>query len=79
MSYFEIINKDAGDIYAIHQILLNNPQVSTLVTGMKRDTLLLKNVISVKNTVHTVLDISSHANSNSLITIAKSRQHNSLF
>ena len=38
---------------------------------MKRDTLLLKNVISVKNSVLTVLDISSHANRDFLLQLLK--------
>ena len=62
MPHFDIFNGDADGICAIHQIRLNNPQKSTLITGVKRDTLLLENIISVNNSVLTVLDISSHAN-----------------
>ncbi len=71
MPHFDIFNGDADGICAIQQIRLNNPQESTLVTGVKRDTLLLKNVISVKNSVLTVLDISSHANRESLLQLLK--------
>ena len=48
MPHFDIFNADADGMCAIQQIRLNNPQESTLVTGVKRGTLLLKNVISVK-------------------------------
>ena len=71
MPHFDIFNGDADGICAIQQIRLNNPQGSTLVTGVKRDTLLLKNIISVKNSVLTVLDISSHANRDSLLQLLK--------
>jgi len=71
MPNFDIFNGDADGICAIHQIRLNHPQESTLVTGVKRDTLLLKKVISVKNSVLTVLDISSHANRDSLLQLLK--------
>ena len=71
MPHFDIFNGDADGICAIHQIRLNNPQESTPVTVMKLDTLLLKNVISVKNSVFTVLDISSHANRGPLLKLLK--------
>ena len=71
MPHFDIFNGDADGICAIQQIRLNNPQESTLVTGVKRDTLLLKNIISVKNSVLTVLDISSHANRESILQLLK--------
>ena len=71
MPYFDIFNGDADGICAIHQIRLHSPQKSTLVTGVKRDTLLLKNIISVKNSVLTVLDISSHANRESILQLLK--------
>ena len=71
MPHFDIFNGDTDGICAIHQIRLHNPQKSVLVTGVKRDTLLLKNVISVKNSVLTVLDISSHANRGPLLKLLK--------
>ena len=71
MPNFDIFNGDADGICAIHQIRLNNPQANTLVTGVKRDTLLLKKVISVKNSVLTVLDISSHTNRDSILQLLK--------
>ena len=71
MPHLDIFKGDADGICAIHQIRLNNPQESTLVTGVKRDTMLLKNIISVKNSVLTVLDISSHSNRESLLQLLK--------
>ena len=71
MPHFDIFNGDADGICAIQQIRLNNPQESTLLIGVKLDTLLLKNVISVKNSVLTVLDISSHANRGPLLKLLK--------
>ena len=71
MPHFDIFNGDAEGICAIQQIRLNNPQESTLVTGVKRDTLLLKNVTSIINSVLTVLDISSHANRGPLLKLLK--------
>ena len=71
MPHLDIFNGDADGICAIQQIRLNNPQESTLVTGVKRDTMLLKNVISEKNSVLTVLDISSHANRGPLLKLLK--------
>ena len=71
MPYFDIFNGDADGICALHQIRLNNPQKSNLVTGVKRDTLLLKNIIDVGNSVLTVLDISLNANRDSLLKLLK--------
>ena len=62
MPYIDIFNGDADGICALHQLRLHNPQKSRLVTGVKRDTLLLKHVVSAHDSVITVLDISSHTN-----------------
>ncbi len=69
MPYIDIFNGDADGICALHQLRLNNPRNSKLITGVKRDTLLLDRVISMKDCVLTVLDISTHANRNSLIKL----------
>ncbi|MBC8259555.1 MAG: acetyltransferase [SAR324 cluster bacterium] len=71
MSYIDIFNGDADGICALHQLRLQDPQKSRLVTGVKRDTLLLKQVISVKDCLLTVLDISSHSNRDSLQKLLK--------
>ncbi len=71
MPYIDIFNGDADGICALHQLRLHNPLKSRLVTGVKRDTLLLKQVVSVRDNVITVLDISSHANRDSLLQLLK--------
>ncbi len=62
MSYIDVLNGDADGICALHQLRLHNPQKSSLVTGVKRDNLLLKFIIATRDSTITFLDISSHAN-----------------
>ena len=69
MPYIDIFNGDADGILALHQLRLNNPQKSRLVTGVKRDTLLLQQALSASNSVITVLDISSQANREPLLQL----------
>ena len=69
MPYIDIFNGDADGILALHQLRLYNPQKSRLVTGVKRDTLLLQQALSASNSMITVLDISSHANRESLLQL----------
>ena len=45
MLYIDVFNGDADGVCALHQLRLHNPQESRLVTGVKRDTLLLKRII----------------------------------
>jgi len=69
MTYIDIFNGDADGICALHQLRLQYPQKSSLVTGVKRDTLLLQHVLSARDSVITVLDISSHANREPLLQL----------
>ena len=71
MSYIDIFNGDADGICALHQLRLHNPQKSRLITGVKRDIMLLKHAVSTHDSMVTVLDISSHANRNSLLQLLK--------
>ncbi len=71
MLYIDVFNGDADGVFAIHQLRLHNPQESRLVTGVKRDTLLLKRIISARDSVLTVLDISFHANRELLLQLLK--------
>jgi hypothetical protein len=71
MPYIDVFNGDADGICALHQLRLHNPQKSSLVTGVKRDNLLLKRIISTRDSTLTVLDISSHANRDSLLQLLK--------
>ena len=75
MLYIDVFNGDADGVCALHQLRLNNPQESRLVTGVKRDTLLLKRIISARDSVLTVLDISFHANRGTSPAVAETRQH----
>ena len=51
------------------QLRLANPQVSTLVTGVKRDIQLLDNLTVTEHDVVTVLDISLKKNYSGLVSI----------
>jgi hypothetical protein len=46
MPYIDVFNGDADGVCALHQLRLHNPQESRIVTGVKRDTLLLKRIVS---------------------------------
>ena len=56
MPYIDVFNGDADGICALHQLRLHNPQKSSLVTGVKRDNLLLKRIIA-SETVHSQFSI----------------------
>ena len=71
MPYIDVFNGDADGICALHQLRLHSPQKSSLVTGVKRDNLLLNRIISTRNSTLTILDISSHANRDSLLQLLK--------
>ena len=71
MSYINVLNGEADGICALHQLRLHNPQKSSLVTGVKRDNLLLKFIIATRDSTITFLDISSHANRDPLLRLLK--------
>ena len=77
MLYIDVFNGDADGVCALHQLRLHNPQESRLVTGVKRDTLLLKRIISARDSVLTVLDISYQPGTSP--AVAETRQHCTLF
>ncbi|MCW8827304.1 MAG: DHH family phosphoesterase, partial [Gammaproteobacteria bacterium] len=62
MAYYDIFNGDADGICALHQLRLQHPIDSTLITGLKRDINLLDQVIPEKGDQLTVLDISLDKN-----------------
>lgn len=62
MGCFDVFNGDADGICALHQLRLANPSQSTLVTGVKRDISLLKNVQAQAGDEVIVLDISLDKN-----------------
>jgi len=66
MRYFDVFNGDADGICALHQLRLQQPQHSTLVTGVKRDIALLQKFTAQAGDHITVLDISLDKNRQAL-------------
>lgn len=64
--YYDVFNGDADGICALLQWRLANPQPSTLVTGVKRDISLLKQVNAKASDNITVLDVSMAKNTEAL-------------
>ncbi len=62
MKYYDVFNGDADGICALHQLRLAKPLESTLVTGVKRDIALLKNIQVEASDTIMVLDISFDKN-----------------
>lgn len=69
MNYFDVFNGDADGICALHQMRLANPIESTLITGVKRDISLLKQVQADSGDQVLVLDISLDKNRDDLIRL----------
>ena len=66
--YYDIFNGDADGLCALHQLRLEQPRHSELITGVKRDIQLLDRVIPAAQADDeiTVLDISLKANASAL-------------
>jgi hypothetical protein len=62
MQFYDIFNGDADGICALQQLRLEEPCASVLVTGVKRDILLLDRVRAAAGDELTVLDISLKSN-----------------
>jgi hypothetical protein len=69
MSQFDVFNGDADGICALHQMRLNTPLESTLITGVKRDISLVKRVEATSNDQVLVLDISLDKNRDELLRV----------
>jgi len=69
MRYIDVFNGDADGICALHQLRLTNPVESILITGVKRDISLLKQVRAESGDQITVLDISLDKNRNELLKL----------
>ena len=67
--HFDVFNGDADGIIALLQLRLSDPKVSTLITGVKRDISLLKQVDVDSASSVTVLDISLEKNIDALNTL----------
>lgn len=66
MTFYDIFNGDADGICALHQLRLDEPRDSVLITGVKRDIALLEQVTAGAGDQLTVLDISLKTNSAAL-------------
>jgi len=62
MNNYDVFNGDADGLCAMQQLRLAEPRESKLITGVKRDTLLLKQVSAQTGDILTVLDISFDKN-----------------
>ena len=69
MYYIDIFNGDADGILGLHQLRLQDPKKTDLITGVKRDTLLVKHALSFSNSTITIIDISYDANRHSLLQL----------
>ncbi len=65
MTHYDVFNGDADGLCALHQLRLDNPIESELITGVKRDIDLLKQVPDSAQSV-TVLDVSLDKNREAL-------------
>lgn len=66
---FDVFNGDADGICALLQLRLAEPRESTLITGVKRDIALVKNVEATAGDQVTVLDVSLDKNRQSLLAL----------
>jgi hypothetical protein len=62
MTHYDVFNGDADGLCALHQLRLDEPRESVLVTGVKRDIALLARVDAKAGDTATVLDISLASN-----------------
>ncbi len=69
MAIIDVFNGDADGICALHQLRLANPVASTLITGVKRDIALVKQVQSKAGDEVTVLDISFDKNRDEVLRV----------
>ena len=63
---YDIFNGDADGLCALHQLRLDEPRASELITGVKRDVRLLERVEAQHGDELTVLDVSMKANAPAL-------------
>jgi hypothetical protein len=71
--HYDVFNGDADGIIALLQLRLAAPKESILITGVKRDISLLKQVDASKATAVTVLDISLEKNNQALQALLDSQ------
>ena len=69
MTQFDVFNGDADGLCALHQLRLETPLDSVLVSGVKRDIALLRRVAAQRGDAVTALDISAATNHDALVTL----------
>lgn len=69
MSRYDVFNGDADGLCALHQLRLARPAEAELVTGVKRDIMLLDRVQASAGDQVTVLDISLDSNRTALLRL----------
>jgi len=69
MTYFDVFNGDADGICALHQMRLKHPVQSTLITGIKRDIQLVRQVKANQGDKILILDISLAKNQDAVMTL----------
>ncbi len=69
MTHYDVFNGDADGICALHQLRLERPRASTLVTGVKRDNALLARVPAQAGDTVTALDIAMPGNRDALAAL----------
>ncbi len=67
--YFDVFNGDADGLCALHQLRLAEPRDAHLVTGVKRDIALLRQVVAAPGDRVTVLDIAVEKNAAALAAL----------
>jgi len=72
MTTIDVFNGDADGICALHQLRLADPSESTLITGVKRDIALVKQVKAKSGDSVTILDVSMDKNRDALIDVLNS-------
>jgi hypothetical protein len=69
MTHFDVFNGDADGLCALHQLRLERPIESVLITGVKRDVALLQRVPAQRGDTVTALDISAATNHDALVAL----------
>ena len=69
MAFIDVFNGDADGLCALHQLRLVDPQNSTLITGVKRDIDLVKQVQATEADSVTILDVSLDKNRDALLKV----------
>jgi len=75
MTHFDVFNGDADGICTLQQLRLATPRKATLVTGVKRNIVLLAHVPAVAGDEVTVLDLSLDRNRKALLGLLENGVH----